>query len=110
MADVQQLRRVMAQIEAHPEQHDQVSWHCGTKQCFGGWACTLNGYRFLIIEPGEESTVVVDPATGHHELAETAARRLLDLTYSEAQELLYRCETRADVREYVAELIHRYGP
>lgn len=108
MADVQQLRRAMAQIEAHPDQHNQEYWHCGTKQCFGGWVCTLNGYRFVVIEPDDGSSVVIDPVTGAHEPAETVAQRLLGLTQDEAQELFFGCETRADVREYVAVLIERY--
>jgi uncharacterized protein YjbI with pentapeptide repeats len=35
--------RVLAQIKAHPETHDQSEWHsdCGTKHCVAGWACVL---------------------------------------------------------------------
>ena len=36
-------RKIVAQIEAHPETWDQGSWHssCGTKHCIAGWAVQL---------------------------------------------------------------------
>lgn len=36
-------RRVIDQINAHPESWDQSVWHCGTKHCFAGWAQILAG-------------------------------------------------------------------
>jgi uncharacterized protein YjbI with pentapeptide repeats len=37
--------RIVAQIEQHPETHDQQLWHssCGTRHCVAGWATTLSG-------------------------------------------------------------------
>jgi hypothetical protein len=40
------LRRTLAFIEANPRKHKQESW-CGTRQCFAGWACSLEGWRPL---------------------------------------------------------------
>ena len=35
--------KVLEQIELHPEQWKQISWHCGGAHCFAGWAEVL-GY------------------------------------------------------------------
>jgi uncharacterized protein YjbI with pentapeptide repeats len=37
--------RIVAQIEAHPETHDQSTWHslCGTRHCIAGFATHLSG-------------------------------------------------------------------
>ncbi|HLT18669.1 MAG TPA: pentapeptide repeat-containing protein, partial [Thermomicrobiales bacterium] len=37
--------RVLAQIEAHPETHDQGAWHssCGTRHCVAGFFTHLSG-------------------------------------------------------------------
>ena len=37
--------RIVAQIAAHPETHDQTTWHsaCGTKHCVAGFATHLSG-------------------------------------------------------------------
>ncbi len=37
--------RIVAQIAAHPETHDQTTWHsaCGTKHCIAGLATHLSG-------------------------------------------------------------------
>lgn len=39
-------KKVLDQIETHPETHDQGVWHsdCGTRHCCAGWACILAGY------------------------------------------------------------------
>ena len=36
-------RKIVAQIEAHPDTWDQGTWHssCGTKHCIAGWAVQL---------------------------------------------------------------------
>jgi hypothetical protein len=36
-------RKIVAQVEAHPETWDQGAWHstCGTKHCIAGWAVQL---------------------------------------------------------------------
>jgi hypothetical protein len=38
---------VMAYITAHPDQHDQEHYRCGTKACFAGWAAILNGRSWI---------------------------------------------------------------
>lgn len=45
-------QRILDQITAHPETHDQGAWRsengaCGTTYCIAGWAVALN------VEPGE---------------------------------------------------------
>ena len=37
--------RIVAQVEAHPESHDQSIWHsnCGTRHCIAGFATHLSG-------------------------------------------------------------------
>lgn len=37
------LRKTLEHIESHPEEWDQSKWHCGTKFCFAGHACMING-------------------------------------------------------------------
>ncbi len=32
------LSQVVNQLVAHPETHNQSSWHCGTSHCVGGWS------------------------------------------------------------------------
>lgn len=39
--NVENFKKVLAQIEAHPETWDQTHWHCGTKHCFAGHAQNL---------------------------------------------------------------------
>ena len=36
-------RRVLDQIEQHPDTWDQSQWHCGSTHCFAGWAQLLSG-------------------------------------------------------------------
>lgn len=51
------LEQTMTYIEAHPYQHDQNWWRCGTARCFAGWASFLAGGRFISSE--EDKTHIV---------------------------------------------------
>jgi len=37
------LALAINQIIEHPETHDQTTWHCGTKHCFGGHIQIMGG-------------------------------------------------------------------
>ena len=41
------FKKVLDQIEQHPETWDQDIWHspCGTQHCFAGWAEILAGHE-----------------------------------------------------------------
>jgi hypothetical protein len=58
MPDPRALRAaVAAQIQAHPETHDQVTWGtgdptaCGTPCCVAGWACRIGGGTYGLCVP-----------------------------------------------------------
>ncbi len=44
-ADTTLPARIVAQVEAHPEAHDQSTWHsaCSTRHCIAGFATHLSG-------------------------------------------------------------------
>lgn len=48
--NVELLERTMSHIEAHPYDHDQHQWRCGTARCFAGWASYFAGGRFVSSE------------------------------------------------------------
>jgi hypothetical protein len=55
--------RIVTQIEAHPETHDQGTWHssCGTKHCVAGFATHLSGAlgKFLDKQLGTSTAAVL---------------------------------------------------
>ena len=76
------MLRVADEIEQHPEQYNQKDWKvpwvgggCLTAYCIGGWACHL--------------TSNAEPAAGVE--VEPVARRLLGLSYDEADRLFDAC-------------------
>jgi hypothetical protein len=79
------LRAVLAKIEAHPETWYQASWHCDTTHCFGGWAQILSG-----CEQTERAAQV-----------RRDARRWLGLTRYEADLLFAGQNTLQRIRELV---------
>jgi hypothetical protein len=74
-------RKVLDQIEAHPETWNQSFWHCGTTHCFAGWAQILSG------KPADDGTVRRD------------ARIYLDLSLIEADYLFAPQRTLDDLRD-----------
>jgi len=43
--NIELAKKVLAQIESHPETWDQGQWHCGTAHCFAGWVQILSGQK-----------------------------------------------------------------
>src|SRR6478609_9322821 len=91
------LRKVLAYIDAHPDEWDQFSWGvqtqawpCGTAFCIAGHAAVMSGAKPIwsrdcpcgcepLMEEVEMDGRVLQPAT--------AAREVLGLTYNESQSL-----------------------
>lgn len=79
-------RKIVAQIEAHPETWDQGTWHssCGTKHCIAGWAVQLTPQgRYLERQLGTDNAatlllwregVEMPSFDGHATTAETLDR------------------------------------
>ena len=44
--NVENFKRVLDHIKAHPETWDQKGWHCGTAHCFAGHAEIMSGNYF----------------------------------------------------------------
>jgi hypothetical protein len=81
------LRMVMAHIEAHPEQWDQVDYHCGTSHCFVGWGEILAGRGLLRM--GEHTSF---------------AMKWFGLSNSQTTVLAYGFNTLADLHRIVDKL------
>lgn len=81
------LRRVIAQIEAHPELWDQTWWReekpCGTAYCFAGWTAILSGAAFVRLPSGNLSeTMVIPPGGGDPEPVSDYAARILGIEHT----------------------------
>lgn len=73
--DVPRLRKVLAHITAHPEQHNQDWWaertDCGTVMCVAGHTCVQAGLRIdLIGFHGERGAHLTDGRRVEHVAAE----------------------------------------
>ena len=42
--NVENFKRVLDHIKAHPETWNQEKWHCGTAHCFAGHAQIMSGH------------------------------------------------------------------
>jgi len=106
------LRLTLKHIEMAPCTWDQQEWRrkaeCGTVMCFAGWACTLAGgqwYRasdhvfrsFLKAEDDDERPSGMVPA-------ESRAKRVLGLTWQQANMLFHDSNTLADLHRIVDEI------
>ena len=112
--NVDLLDRTLAYIEAHPDEHDQGTWRCGTAMCFAGHAAVLDGGVWAGPEHDELVAMREDPAEvrrlssiGEVVHVEDRARRVLGLTGEEAYALFYRAATLDDVRAGVAAIRKR---
>lgn len=88
-------QRILDQITAHPETHNQDTWSnengaCGTTYCIAGWAVALNA------EPGEDARRnAVTRARLARELAApdahwpTLGQKLLGLSEEAAEDLFF---------------------
>lgn len=89
--------RILAEIEAHPEMHEQGTWRtvrpsCGTTMCVAGWACHLSGDEFHGGHAGFEFTdfdEVRRPNGAIHSVLSAAAEHL-ELDSWAAEDLFYR--------------------
>lgn len=43
--NIENYKKVLEQIETHPEAWDQTHWHCNTVHCFAGHAQILSGHE-----------------------------------------------------------------
>lgn len=80
------LLTALAQIETHPETHDQMTWHCDTAHCVGGWGQILAGKK-----PNDAT-------------AQRDARQFFGLTYYEADRLFAAHNTLDRIREIIEQL------
>lgn len=110
--NVDLLRQVMAQIEAHPETWNQGNWFrrsdCGTTACFAGWTCQLTGW-----EPVYEDEDM--PVTGHverkgaipalHPHVHEVAVKELGITVAEASRLFFAPTDFATLQDLVEQII-----
>jgi hypothetical protein len=83
MANIENLKRVVAHIEAHPETWNQSEWHCGTTHCLAGHAQIISGKK-----PDEDS---VWPD----------AKKFLGLKRVESQYLFRPWRTLADFHAFI---------
>lgn len=107
------LNQTLAYIEAHPEEWDQKTWHCGTTACFAGHAAALNGGEWL--GRGSDSLIARDDDPAEDIWAATEdrpaivevdrrAKRVLGLTDYQAEDLFEGGNSLDDLREIVAKL------
>jgi hypothetical protein len=83
MANIENLKRVIAHIEAHPETWRQDSGHCGTTHCFAGHAQIMSGCK------------------ANDETARRDARVFLDLSLGDADYLFSANRTLADFHAFI---------
>jgi len=113
------LRKVMEHIEAHPEQHVQRSWRCGTGMCFAGWAADFSGLEWVydpdhldaeLVYTDDDAVLTaalweVDEVNGRTAVPVVyAAQRVLGLTARQARWLFASTHSRANLREIVTSL------
>ena len=104
MVNTPLLERVLGEIKARPELHDQSGFftptECGTAMCFAGWACHLSGLEQ--VQPGTYCSAVMTP----HGVdgAGSAARVALGLTGVQAGILFSPANTVSMLEEMVKDL------
>jgi hypothetical protein len=76
----------MGHVRAHPEEHGQGLWICGTRACIAGRACLLAGYEPVSLVSREPigAVEVRNPDTGEELYVWDAAEQLMQLTHDEA--------------------------
>lgn len=110
--------RVLDQIDAHPEQWQQLSWisrpagdDCGTAGCFAGWTCMLSGDKpcWEFADSEETVTVIVEGQGNSLDgmLVGMRAVELLGITTDQKHDLFHELNTREDLGRLVAEI---FGP
>lgn len=97
------LDAVVAHIEAHPEQHDQTTWFCGTTACIAGRTALMSGWKPYSFKPGHTSHSVVfkDDEVRH---VEDVARDLLRIDQDTVDDLFNPDNTLGDILRIQREL------
>lgn len=94
------LRKTMEHIEAHPEEHDQMTWVCGTTMCFAGHAAVISGAHFVHDYGGDIVTPDGDMAD-----IDAYATATLGLDWDQSWHLFHGCKNIPQLRGYVDELL-----
>lgn len=91
MKNIGLMKRVLDQIETHPETHDQSRWvnTCRTMACVAGWASILSGDEIIPNYVDGDYRVWVDRR--FVEISDRA-RQLLGLSEDEATDLFFSSE------------------
>jgi hypothetical protein len=101
----------MDHIRAHPEEHGQAYWICGTTACIAGRATLLAGYEpvYVYADGYAYGTVeeVRNPDTGEELCVWAAAEQLMQLTYTEAARLFGPDNELADLEQITEPIIVR---
>jgi hypothetical protein len=84
-------QKVLDQIVAHPETHDQADWEtsspsCGTRRCVAGWAIHFAAPR---LPSADVARAVIARDLGVDPRYFIVGKELLGLTDAEAYELFY---------------------
>lgn len=100
--NIELMERVIAHIEQHPDDLDMGEWARGTTRCFGGWALELCGEPLEwiwyddrlttgIIAPNsyDPDKCIIKNTYVRHVRAVDRAKRVLDLTWDQVNELFY---------------------
>jgi hypothetical protein len=104
------VTEVMDHIRAHPEEHDQKYWICGTRACVAGRADLLAGYA-----PSEgtwwndsyETNMVRHPNTGEEFHVRDKAAELMQLTCMEADALFHTDNDLVLLEQVTARIVAR---
>lgn len=113
MANLFEIDMTLKDIDARPEEHDQLAWaqrkisqsgaECGTSMCAAGFTVARHGYTLIFNSAGVAFNCL-SPTGEVEEIAE-AARRILELTPLEANAFFAGYNTREDldiIRDYLA--------
>lgn len=117
MPNVELLRRVLAHIEAHPEQWDQLSYRalvdCGTAYCFAGHVVGLTGGRWsapIGAEDADDDDDELPPLEDCVDVGDVIqhvsyyAQNQLGITSGQADELFSPGNTLDDLRRIVGRI------
>lgn len=117
MSDVAAMRRTYDWIQAHPDQHNQGQWMCGTSACWAGWT--------VLLERGDERVALraddlidtalrwtwTNPETGQVSSSgaaiELEAQYVQGLTFEEAEVLFHGHTSEAEALDVAAAIIGR---
>lgn len=103
------LDAVVAHIEAHPEQHNQGEWICGTAACVAGRTVLMSGWKPVYFNLPALDTVSVEK-DGQERGVRGLAQELLGLDRDTANELFWATNTVDDIRRIRDELHAAHRP